>query len=100
MPLITPGALALTVPPHPPATPAPGARAPSTPGAGHAPQAFVSNDAVVHRNADGRDDVRVEVLRLPRGDGRPLHTQTAFTLPLMRRGKGETRPMARATSAA
>jgi hypothetical protein len=74
------------IPPLPPGAPAPKARDGTT-------QNMVTNRTVVRRNAEGRDDVRVEVLRLPRGDGWTAHAPTAFTLPLMPRGKGETKPM-------
>ena len=94
MPPVPPAPSVPPAPPVPPVAPLPGVPVPPTPRAGDpAVQDIVTNRTIGRRNVDGHVDVRVEVLRLPRGEGWPARTPTAFTLPLMPRGKGETTPL-------
>jgi hypothetical protein len=48
---------------------------------------------VVRRGGDGDKDVEVEVVRIARGDGMPLASHGLLTMPLLPRGKGETKSL-------
>ncbi|HVE48464.1 MAG TPA: hypothetical protein VNG69_02465 [Casimicrobiaceae bacterium] len=83
------------VPPVPPVSVAPPAPTPPTPPAAGALPAGVEvspGRVVVRRSGDGEQDVRVEVVRIPR-DHTMLAPPAALTLPLLPRGKGETRAL-------
>jgi hypothetical protein len=77
------------VPPAPPVAPVPGA----------APRADarveVAPGRVVVRRGDGArdEDVRVEVVRIGRGEPIPLAPPSGLALPLLPRGKGETKSL-------
>ena len=77
------------VPPAPPLPPLPGVAPKADPRIGIEP-----GQIVVRRSLEGgRDeDVRVQVLRIGGGEGPTLGSPTTFTLPLLPRGKGETKP--------
>jgi hypothetical protein len=84
-----------TAQPAPPVPPVP--PVPPTPGVAQTPEARVAIEPgriVVRRGReeDGDDDVRVQVLRFP-AEGPTLGSPTALTLPLLPRGKGETKAM-------
>ncbi len=86
------------VAPVPPVTPVPPSPLPPgspLPGSQSDPKSSLWSNRVVIRNHGDvvHDDLRIEVLRVPRGDGPTLGAPTALTLPLLPRGKGETKPM-------
>jgi hypothetical protein len=84
----------LAVPPVPPLPPAPGAAAPAPPAPPKAASRLdLQPGRVVVRREDRDDNVPVEVVRIG-GDGWPVPGRPiALTLPLLPRGKGETKPL-------
>ncbi len=89
-------------PPQPPQPPAAGARTPATLPPGAARDVDVQPGRVIVRRRDGGEaggeqDVRVEVIRIGRaeqGDAMPpMPPMPPLTLPLLPRGKGETKSL-------
>ena len=92
-------------PPIPPLPPVPGiAPAPPVPPVPPVPGIAPNADAriaiepgrvVVRRSREGEgdEDVRVQVLRIAGGEGPTLGSPTVLTLPLLPRGKGETKSL-------
>jgi hypothetical protein len=99
---IPPAAPPPPAPPAPPEAPVSAPPAPPPPGPRGSHDVDVQPGRVIVRHGGaGRgqdaDDVRVEVIRMGRGDGEhalpPMAPVTPFALPLMPRGKGETKSL-------
>lgn len=78
------------IPPEPPVPPAPPRGIAPTP----EPRVDLHPDRpILRRPGAGEEDVRVQVMRIGRGEGPVLGPPQALTLPLLPRGKGETRSL-------
>ncbi|MDH5286479.1 MAG: DUF4412 domain-containing protein [Betaproteobacteria bacterium] len=82
VPPVPPGAAAPPAPPAPPAAHGSGAHVEVGPG-----------HVIVRRGGDNDKEVRVEVVRIARGDGAPLAPPPMLAVPPMPRGKGETKEL-------
>jgi hypothetical protein len=88
IPPVPPTPLIPGVAPAPPVSPVP-----PVPPEGRSP-GVTSNRVIIRKDGEVvHDDMRIEVLRMPRGEGPTLGSPTTLTLPLLPRGKGETKPL-------
>lgn len=95
VPPVPPGAAA---PPAPPAPPGPGAHVDVGPGhvivrRGDKDVEVAPGQVIVRRSGDNNKEVRVEVVRIARGDGTLLAPPTMLAMPSLPRGKGETKEL-------